>query len=63
MTKMSHRLTRLMRRITPILGAGVLLQASSCSVNLSDLAAGLATSVVNELITGIVLGAFNVANF
>lgn len=63
MTKMSNRLNRLMRRITPLLGAGILLQAGSCSVNFNELVAGLMTSVVNELITGIIFGAFNVANF
>ena len=63
MTKMSNRLNRLMRRVTPFLGAGMLLQAGGCTVNFNELFAGLATSVVNELITGIIFGAFNIANF
>jgi len=63
MIKMSHRLNRLMRRVTPLLGAGMLLQAGGCSVNFTDLIAGLTASVVNELVTGIVFGAFNIANY
>jgi len=63
MIKMSHRLKRLMRRVTPLLGAGMLLQASGCTFNFNELLASLTASVVNELVTGIVLGAFNIANY
>ncbi len=63
MTKMSNRLNRLMRRVAPLLGAGMLLQAGGCTVNFNELFAGLANSVVNELITGIIFGVFNIANF
>ncbi len=41
----------------------MLLQAGGCTVNFNELFAGLATSVINELITGIIFGAFNLASF
>jgi hypothetical protein len=63
MIVMSHRLTRLMRRVSPLLGAGVLLQTGSCATNMNEILAGLTNSIVNELITGIVFGFFNLANF
>jgi len=57
MNVMSHRLTRTMRRLYPLLGAGLLLQASSCTFN--DLGASLASAITNQLITNFVFGVFN----
>ena len=61
---MSDRLNRVMRRVSPFFGAGLLLQTGSCSgVEFNELASGLTTAIVNELITGIVFGAFNLVAF
>ncbi len=63
-TMMTVRFHRLMRRAYPILGAGVLLQAGACTgLDFSQLAAGLTTAVVNELITGIIFGSLNLVSF
>jgi len=60
---MSHRLGRMMRRFSPVLGAGILLQAGSCSFNFNELGASLTAAIVNELITDFVFGVFNVGAF
>jgi len=41
----------------PLLGAGLLLQATSCTFN--DLGASLASAITNQLITNFVFGVFN----
>ena len=51
------------RRIAPLLGAGMLLQTGGCNLDINTLAAGLATSIVNNLITNLVFGAFNLGTF
>ncbi len=56
---MMSRVYSIVRRSLPLLGAGMLLQAGSCAVDTNALAAGLATSVVNSLISSFVFGAFN----
>ena len=56
---MFNRVQRLSRRVTMYLSAGVLLQASGCMFDTSELAAGLVSSVVNNLIASFVFGAFN----
>ncbi len=60
---MSHRLHRITRRIVPVLTAGVLLQTGGCTVDFDSLASGLVSAIANDLITGIVFGAFNLATF
>lgn len=57
---MTYRLHSIMRRLGPLLGAGILLQASGCQFNPSELAAGLTTTVLNNLIASFVFGVFNV---
>lgn len=56
---MLNQWRRLVRRAVPWCSAGVLFQMSSCSSDLSNLAAGLTVEVVNSLVTSYVFGAFN----
>jgi hypothetical protein len=48
------------RKATPLLGAGLLLQAGGCTVDVNSLAAGLLTSIANNLIASYVFGVLNV---
>ena len=48
------------RKAAPLLGAGLLLQAGSCTLDVNSLAAGLFTSIANNLIASYVFGVFNV---
>ena len=50
---------RFSRRFATYLGAGVLLQAGGCMFDTSELAGGLVSAVVNNLIASFVFGAFN----
>jgi len=54
-----NRLTHAFRRLVPLLGAGMMLQASSCQLNTSEIAASLTVSFLNNLIASYVFGAFN----
>ena len=56
---MTKRLTHFARRIVPIVSAGLLFQANGCSLDANSLAAGLATTIANNLINSFVFGAFN----
>lgn len=49
------------RKVAPVLGAGFLLQASGCAVDMSEIAQGLLTATVGNLIASYVYGAFNVS--
>ena len=60
---MNQRINRMFRRIAPVLGAGMLLQSGGCNLDINTIAAGLATSIVNNLITNLVFGAFNLGAF
>jgi hypothetical protein len=53
---MTKRLDALVKRITPFLAAGMLLQASGC--DLTGTTSGLVTSIANALITNFVFGVF-----
>ena len=48
------------RKAGPLLGAGLLLQVGSCAVDPNAVVGGLVTTVLNNLITSVVFGAFNV---
>ncbi|UCC29812.1 MAG: hypothetical protein JSU86_16600 [Phycisphaerales bacterium] len=50
----------IVRKMAPVLGAGLLLQAGGCSVDLSAIGQGLLTSIATNLISSIVFGLFNV---
>ncbi len=58
---MVNRLHRLSRRFTAYVGAGIMLQATGCMFDSSEVAAGLVSAVVNNLIASFVFGAFNLA--
>ena len=57
---MITRFRSLALRISPLLGAGILLQTGACTLDTNAIVTGLATSVANSLISSIVFGAFNV---
>jgi hypothetical protein len=48
------------RKAGPLLAAGLLLQVGSCAVDPTALAGGLLTAVLNNLITSVVYGVFNI---
>ncbi len=56
MIKYLHTTTR---RITAVLSAGLLLQAGGCYFDRAELAAGLVSSIVNNLLGSYIFGAFN----
>ena len=60
---MSQRINRMFRKIAPVLGAGMLLQTGGCNLDINTLTAGLVTSIVNNLITNLVFGSFNLGTF
>jgi len=45
------------------LGAGVLLQAGGCTVDINSLAAGLTQSIINTIVADFIFGIFNVGAF
>jgi hypothetical protein len=47
------------RRVVPLLGAGMLLQAGSCTLDSNTLLAGLATQIIQNFISSYVFGSFN----
>lgn len=58
---MSKRLTFLMRRVSPILGAGYLLQAGGCTLlDTGTLGQDFVTSIVNSVISGFVFSLLGV---
>ncbi|UCF35071.1 MAG: hypothetical protein JSV78_07135 [Phycisphaerales bacterium] len=56
---MKRRWDRLLRTATPLLTAGVLLQAGGCTVDANLVFQGLLSSIVDSLISSLVFGAFN----
>ena len=56
MTKVWNCLTR---RLAPLAGAGLLLQANGCTLDTTNLAQDLITAFGNDLISSYVFGAFN----
>ena len=57
---MTKRLTYVLRRIMPMVSAGLLFQANGCALDTNSLLAGLASTIANNLISSFVFGAFNV---
>ncbi|RME37980.1 MAG: hypothetical protein D6788_08365 [Planctomycetota bacterium] len=58
---MTGRLHRLSKRLMPLLAAGYLLQAGGCTtIDTNLITQGLLTAILNNLITDIVFGVFNV---
>ena len=56
---MVNRVEVVLRRLAPVCGAGVLLQATGCQINGSELAAGLASTILTNVITNWVFGVFS----
>ncbi len=50
----------IVRKTAPALGAGLLLQANGCSLDLNTVVPGLLTTIVNNLISNFVFGVFNI---
>ena len=57
MTRFCHCL---LRRVAPALTAGCLFQATGCTINAEGIAQGLLTAILNNLITSLVFGLFNI---
>lgn len=55
---MTKRFNCIVRRIVPMVSAGLLFQASGCAFDTNSLVAGLASTIANQLITSLVFGAF-----
>lgn len=56
---MQKRGRLLLRRMGAFAGAGILLQAGGCNVNLADTAQTLLIGTVNNLLASFVFGLFN----
>ena len=56
---MTKRLYFFGRRWAAIVGAGVLLQAGSCSLDTTSLATNLSTAIIQNVLTNLVFGSFN----
>lgn len=56
-----NRLYRISRRASAIVAAGIVFQTAGCQINTTDIAATLATSVINNLIASFVFSAFSLA--
>ncbi len=50
----------ILRRVSPLFGAGLLLQAGSCSLDPATVTEGLLNTIVSRLIASVVFGVFNV---
>ena len=57
---MTRRCNLFGRKLSPLLGAGMLLQAASCAIDPAALTQGLVGSILSQLIAGIVFGLFNI---
>jgi hypothetical protein len=56
---MTNRLYFFGRRWAAIMGAGVLLQAGSCSLDTNALAVNLTTAIIQNVLANLVFGSFN----
>lgn len=57
---MVKRSNLIIRKLAPVVGAGMLLQAGGCTFDLQTVTQGLVTSVANNLLASFVFGLFNV---
>ncbi len=60
---MKIRFRTMVRKITPVLSAGLLLQAGGCNFNGSNTLQQLTTLIANNLIVDFVFGAFSLPAF
>lgn len=56
---MTKRLHFFGRRWAAIMGAGMLLQAGTCTLDTNALATNLATAIVQNVLANFIFGAFN----
>ena len=56
---MTKRMYSIARRVVPLLGAGMLLQAGGCTFDNNALLTGLVTTIANNFISSYVFGSFN----
>ena len=56
---MTKRMYSIARRVVPLLGAGMLLQAGGCTLDTNTLLSGLTTAIASNLISSFVFGYFN----
>lgn len=57
---MTRHWNSIVRKMAPALSAGFLLQANGCAIDTNALAEGVLTAVVNNVISSLVFGIFNV---
>ena len=60
-SSMARRMYWIARRTVALFGAGILLQTGGCALDTNTLAAGLASTIANNLISSLVFGSFNLA--
>ena len=60
---MTNRWNVLMRKVAPLLSAGMLLQAGGCSFNTDAIVQSLVLGVANDLVASILFGIFPAAGF
>ena len=56
---MTKRFSCIVRRIMPIVSAGLLFQANGCAFDANSVLGGLASTIATNLINSFVFGAFN----
>ncbi len=56
---MTKQFNYIVRRIVPVVSAGLLFQANGCTLDTNSLVGGLASTIANQLINSFVFGAFN----
>jgi len=56
---MTKRMYSIARRVVPLLGAGMLLQAGGCTIDTKTLLTQLTTAIANNFISSYVFGSFN----
>ncbi len=56
---MTKRMYSIARRVVPLLGAGMLLQAGGCTLDSTALLTGLTNAIASNLISSFVFGSFN----
>ena len=59
---MTKRFSYVVRRIMPIMSAGLLFQAGGCAFDANALVSSLASTIATNLINSFVFGAFNLTS-
>jgi hypothetical protein len=56
---MANQMQKVVRRLAPVFGAGMLLQASGCQIDGAELAAGLTSTIITQAVTAWVFNFFS----